>query len=72
MTAFCPVLDGFGGSSTQEYIKGPDGNQIGIRHIISRVTEHDAGAYECKLENKFGADQKYLSVNVKLNFDVGY
>lgn len=71
MTAFCPILDGFGGPSTQEYIKGPDGNQIGIRHIISKVTEHDAGAYECKLENKFGADQKYLSVNVKLNFDVG-
>lgn len=71
MTAFCPILDGFGGPFTQEYIKGPDGNQIGIRHIISKVTEHDAGAYECKLENKFGADQKYLSVNVKLNFDVG-
>lgn len=71
ITKVKPAPDGFGGPSTQEYIKGPDGNQIGIRHIISKVTEHDAGAYECKLENKFGADQKYLSVNVKLNFDVG-
>ncbi|PFX17584.1 sushi, von Willebrand factor type A, EGF and pentraxin domain-containing protein 1-like [Stylophora pistillata] len=71
ITKVKPAPDGFGGPFTQEYIKGPDGNQIGIRHIISKVTEHDAGAYECKVENKFGTDQKYLSLNVELNFDVG-
>lgn len=75
LNVFCfspyTILDGFGGPVTQEYIRGPDGNQIGIRYIITKVTEHDAGAYECKVENKFGADQRYLSVNVKLDFSVG-
>jgi len=63
--------DGFGGPVKQEYIQGPDGNQIGIRHIITKVTEYDKGAYECKVQNKFGTDQKYLLVNVKLDFGVG-
>lgn len=66
-----PAPDGFGGPVTQESIIGPDGNQIGIRHIITVVSEHDAGAYECKVENTFGTDQKYLYVNVELYFGVG-
>lgn len=56
---------------TQEYITGPDGNQIGLRYIITKVTEHDKGAYECKVENKFGSDTKYLYVNVALDFSIG-
>jgi len=67
---FC-FADGFGGPYLQEYITGPDGNFIGIRHKITKVSEHDAGAYECKVENKFGTDQKYLSVNVELDFGIG-
>jgi len=70
LSLFC-FADGFGGPVKQEYIIGPDGNQIGIRHIITKVSAHDAGAYECKVVNKFGADQKYLYVNVKLDYGVG-
>ena len=55
----------------QEYITNPDGNQIGLRYIITKVAEKDAGAYECKLQNKFGADTKYLQVNVALDFSIG-
>jgi len=71
ITKVKPAPDGFGGPVKQEYIQGPDGNQIGIRHIITKVTEYDKGAYECKVQNKFGTDQKYLLVNVKLDFGVG-
>ncbi|KAJ7371256.1 Domain abundant in complement control protein, SUSHI repeat, short complement-like repeat (SCR) [Desmophyllum pertusum] len=63
--------EGFLGKYTQEAITGPDGNQIGIRHIITGVKEHDAGAFECKVDNKFGTDQRYLTVNVELDFSIG-
>jgi len=66
-----PAAEGFNGPVTQEYITGPDGNQIGLRYIITKVTEHDKGAYECKVENKFGSDTKYLYVNVALDFSIG-
>ncbi|XP_078370515.1 uncharacterized protein LOC144654290 isoform X2 [Oculina patagonica] len=71
ITKKVPAPDGFGGPVTQEYIQGPDGSQIGIRHIITKVSEHDAGTYMCEVVNKFGSDQKYLYVNVELDFSIG-
>ena len=65
------LTEGFAGPFYQEYIQGPDGNQIGIRHVITQVKEHDAGAYMCSVQNKFGKDEKYLQVNVELDFSVG-
>lgn len=62
---------GFGGPVTKEYIIGQDGEQIGLRYNITKVAEKDAGAYNCTVENKFGTDTKYLTVNVALDFSIG-
>ena len=67
----CSFSEGFGGPVKQEYISGPEGKRIGLRFIITRVTQYDKGAYECKVENNFGTDRKYLHVNVALDFNNG-
>ena len=55
----------------QEYILDKDGNQAGLRYIITKVMEHDHGSYECKVENAFGSDTNYIKVNVEFDFSVG-
>ena len=70
-TACLLIPAGFEGPVDLQYIQGPDGNQIGLRYTIIKVTEHDKGAYLCKVENKFGSDTKYITVTVKLDFSIG-
>ena len=62
---------GFGGPVKKEYITDQDGRQTGLRYIITKVAEKDAGAYSCTVENKFGLDTKYLTVNVALDYNIG-
>ena len=45
--------------------------QTGLRYIITKVAEKDAGAYNCTVENNFGSDTKYLTVNVALDYSIG-
>lgn len=63
--------EGFGGPVKQEYIVDKDGNQAGLRYIITKVMEHDKGSYECKVENAFGSDTRYIKVDVTLDFSIG-
>ena len=65
------ITEGFGGPVRQEYIVNKDGNQAGLRYIITKVMEHDEGSFECKVENAFGSDTKYIKVNVALDFSIG-
>lgn len=62
---------GFGGPVKKEYITDQDGRQTGLRYIITKVAEKDAGAYNCTVENNFGTDTKYLTVNVALDYSIG-
>lgn len=71
VTACLSIPAGFGGPVETEYIQGSDGYQIGLRYIITKVTEYDKGAYLCQVQNTFGSDTKYITVTVKLDFSIG-
>ena len=62
--------DGFGGPVTFEDIT-ENNKLVGIRYVNSKVTEHDKGRYECKIENQFGAIYAHLNVEVELDFSSG-
>ncbi|XP_068703313.1 signal peptide, CUB and EGF-like domain-containing protein 1 isoform X2 [Montipora foliosa] len=63
-----PAPDGFGGPVTRENIFDQNGNRIGLRYIILDVTDHDGGAYECRLVNQHGNVTQYITVTVKRVF----
>ena len=62
---------GFGGPVKDEYTTDQEGRQTGLRYIITKVAEKDSGAYNCTVENNFGSDTKYLTVNVALDYSIG-
>ncbi|XP_031554918.1 sushi, von Willebrand factor type A, EGF and pentraxin domain-containing protein 1-like [Actinia tenebrosa] len=62
-----PTLDGFGGPVMKSMILDDSRKVLGLRYTITETTVHDAGSYECEIQNKFGKSESSVTLRVKLN-----
>ena len=57
---------GLGGPRKMDVLTDDNGQSVGLRLVLLKVTEHDKGVYYCEVKNQFGKMRKYIQLSAKM------